>query len=165
MFQEKISVCACVYTGWREEERKENNKINDANIYNKWFCIRAHRCSLYYSCNFSVGLKLFLNKVKYIYAFALKCMNVYRMTHSSLLGIIVLIIASLREVVSHLDFLYLDWHVQVICIVFCYNVNVFLTDMRFTNSTLTVLNLCHSCYKCFKYSNLEVILTPLRKTE
>ena len=48
-----------------------------------------------------------------MYTFTVKSISVYLMILSSLLGIIALIIASLIENrLSHLDFLYLDWHIE-----------------------------------------------------
>lgn len=48
-----------------------------------------------------------------MYSFTMKSISVYLMSLSSLLGYIALIIASLIEnIMSHLDFLYLDWHIE-----------------------------------------------------
>ena len=48
-----------------------------------------------------------------MYTFTVKSISVYLMILSSLLGIIALIIASLIENrMSHLDLLYLDWHIE-----------------------------------------------------
>lgn len=85
--------------------------------------------------------------------------SVFILWHSSLLSIIALVIASLiKEIVSHLDFLYLDWRVQVICIVFHYKQFSWWFVILLANSTLNMLSLGHICYTCFQFRNIKVFL-------